>query len=142
LNNVLIIANRLQERLALISLLQGKYFVETWQEPPKSFQAFRDMNIDGLVLFVENNQKALQFCTKLHASQFKFSVCLYDKNQRIKNPMQYQEKLGVIGYWGGKLSNDFSGFLEECCNGKITIHKTQTRMNRFLDIISKRNRER
>ena len=142
MDKILIIANRLQDRLNLISMLRSSFELETWSQLPRSFQPFREFNIHGVILVVENKRLTEQFCSKFQRSDFPFWLCLYDRKQRLQNISDNQESMGINAYWGGSTNAGFVGFLKECCIGKFIIHKTEPRKNRFLDIMAKRNRER
>ena len=142
MDKVLIIANRLQDRLNLISMLRSTYEIETWNQLPRSFQSFRELKIKGIILLVESKHHTEQFCSKFKTSGLPYWLCLYDKKHRLQHIADIEESMKVNGYWSGAVTDGFVGFLNKCCTGKFIFHKTEPRKKRFLDIMANRNRER
>jgi len=141
LKNVLIIASELDDRLALISQLKGKYMIESRSQIPRSVNELRDIEFDGIILSVRRRDESLDFCRKIMSSSLNVWVCIIDLEHKIQNPEEVLEKYGLLGYWGDSLSNEFSPFVARCSLGDVIIHKRESRLQRFLGILSTKRRK-
>jgi hypothetical protein len=141
LKTILIIASELDDRLALISLLRGKYMIESLSHTPRSVNELRDIEFDGIILSVRRRDESLDFCRKIMSSSLNVWVCIIDLEHKIQNPEEVLEKYALLGYWGATVSNEFPPFIARCFQGHVIIHKRESRLDRFLGILSTKRRK-
>ena len=141
MKKVLIIASELDERLTLVKHLREHYKLETLSMIPNGFNQVRSMNLDGVIISVERQEKMLQFCRKIESSSQQIWICLYDKNRKMKEVENLVSGYKISGYWSGNSSKEFLRFIQQCSLGNTIIHKRESRLTKFLAIMTNRKRK-
>ena len=141
MKTLLIIANDLGQRLSIISQLRGLYLLESWTQIPRSINDLRNVECEGIIVFVQNKEKCIDFCRKLSSTSFTAWICLVDQVGLLENPEEVVQHHGLAGYWRDAITNEFPSFIKRCALGNVIIHKRESRLQRFLGILSTKTRK-